>query len=595
MYLKLSANNERFQVKFLSDSGEEVIPNSTITTILYNKINSNYIPFQTETTSSFNYSNKQITDKDTIYADIYLGNTPYKTKVKVSIINSEVILRYNVTYESSYAVRKLSNKFLRRVSMGMPAWSTAYKNDVSVYSKTFYPLYLLPEKLFYKTNEALNKNLKNIKHSKRIQIKQPIAVARQGSVIIPKTYIKEKEMITSITKTPINQKVVNLVEFDQDSTFPVKLDKTFNSVFVKSDKECFVLIKGVTPDRKPVTETLFCDGVLYSVSLIKYKEILDISYIMAVGTEEVVLTCTNYMSLEKYQNNFRKNHIISDGVTGNKELDVPLYMYNEDTQTVNTFYGKIWDNEVDYQDSYFIPEMEGHRGFFVTDEEDLLFLQRAGLATEDVINLLTEEPKQILTEGTSSQIFTGLLSTNISSDMPLHSSNNNNSIVSLLDGNIMEDNMVEFQITCKDLVEEYGNISVVISINVDGRIFYLSDTNEWVTDKVFKFLYNKNPIYISYDTLGIQYISVVTECNGTSYQASIVKNKIDIKGTGVVVDKMYHNGVDLIGLYKNELSILTPVKDYYEFNDDTSISYDNYDKNTTLINVKGQLDGEYLN
>lgn len=595
MYLKLSANNERFQVKFLSDSGEEVIPNSTITTILYNKINSNYIPFQTETTSNFNYTHKHITDKDTIYADIFLGEVPYKTKVKVSIINSEVILRYNVTYESSYAVRKLSNKFLRRVSMGMPQWSTAYKNDVSVYSKTFYPLYLLPEKLFYKTNEALSKNLKNIKHKKRIQIKQPIAVAKQGSVIIPKTFIKEKEMITSITKTPINQRGINLVEFDQDSTFPVKLDKTFSSVFVKSDKECFVIIKGVNFDRKPINETVFCDGILYSVSLLKYKEVLDISYVVATGTEEVVLTCTNYMSLQKYQNNFRKNHIITDGVTANKDLDVPLYTYNSDTQTVNTFYGKIWDNEVDYQDSYFVPDMSEHNGFFVTDEEDLLFLHTTSLSTEDVVNLLTEEPKQILTEGVSSQIFTGLLSTNISSDMPLHSSNNNNSIVTLLDGNIMEDNMVEFQITCRDLVEEFGNISVIISINVDGRIYYLSDNNEWVTDKVFKFLYNKNPIYISYDTLGIQYISVVVECNDISYQSSIVKNKIDVKGTGIVVDKMYHNGVDLVGVYGNELSVLNLVKDYYEFNDDTNISYDNYNESTTLLNIKGHLDGEYLN
>ena len=123
----------------------------------------------------------------------------------------------------------------------------------------------------------------------------------------------------------------------------------------------------------------------------------------------------------------------------------------------------------------------------------------------------------------------------------------------------------------------------------------MSDNNEWVTDKVFKLLYNKNPIYISYDTLGIQYISVVVECNDISYQSSIVKNKIDVKGTGIVVDKMYHNGVDLVGVYGNELSVLNLVKDYYEFNDDTNISYDNYNESTTLLNIKGHLDGDYLN
>lgn len=595
MYLKLSANNERFQVKFLSDSGAEVIPNSIITTILYNKINSDYIPFQTETSLSFQYSHKQITDKTTIFADVFIDGIIYKSKVKVSVINSEVILKYHVNYESSYSVRPLTNKFLRRVSLGMPQWSTAYKNDISVYSKTFYPLYLLPEKLFYKTNEALNKNLRNKKHKKRVSVRQPIAVAKQGTRIIPQTYIKEKEMITNINKIPIIQKGVNLVSFDTDVTYPVKLDKTFNSLFIKSDKECLLIIKGVSPERRLISETLFCDGVLYSVSLLKYKEITDISYVAVAGTEKVELTCTNYMSLNKYQNNFRKNHLVTDGVTSDKELDVPLYLYNSDTLTVNTFFSKVWDNEVDYQDSYFIPEMENHKGFFVTDEEDLLFLKTTELATESTVNLLSETPQQLLTEGSTSQIFTGLLRTNLETSMPIYSSNNNNSIVSALQSNVMEQNEVEFQILCKDLVEEFGNISVNISINVDGRIYYLDDNNEWVTDKVYKFLYNKNPIYVSYDTYGIGYISVVLECNGIPYQASIVKNKVEGKGTGVVVDKLYHNGVDLIGTHKDELFTIEIVKDYYEFNNDNSISYDDYGRDTTLLNINGQLDGEYLN
>lgn len=595
MYLKLSANNERFQVKFLSSSGVEIIPSSAITCILYNKINSNYIPFQTETIQSFQFSNKQITDRTTIYVDVYLDNVPYKTKVKVNVTNSEVLLKYNVNFDSSYSVRNLTNKFLRRVSLGMPRWSTAYKNDISNYSKTFYPLYLLPEKLFYKTYEALNKNLKNKKHSKRITVRQPIAVAKQGLSIIPKTYIKEKEVITSITKTPITQVGLNLVTFDSDSSFPVKLDKTFNTLFIKTDKECFIIIKGIGADRKRVTETLYCDGVLYSASFLNYKEILDISYVVSSGTESVVFTCTNYMSLEKYQNNFRKNYSPSEGVTGTKDLEVPLYIYNSDTLTINTFYNKVWDNEVDYQDSYFVPDMENHKGFFITEEEDLIFLQPTELATESVVNLLSETPLQLLPEGSTTQLFVGLLTTDLSTDMPIHSSNNNNSIVSLLDSNIMEDNLVEFQVLCKDLVEEFGNISVNLSINVDGKMLYLNDNNEWVEDKVFKFLYNKNPIYVSYDTKGIGYVSVVLECNGISYQSSVVKNKIEVKGTSVVVDKLYHNGNSLVGIVGKQLFKLNLEKDYYEFNNDNSISYDNYNSNTTLLNIKGQLDGEYLN
>lgn len=598
MYLKLSAKNEEFQLLFLDEEGLEFNPGLPLSIKLFNKIGTTYQAFQTETTQKFEYINSRLTDKKVMFVDVTLNNVLLKAKIKVEVVTTETRVRYKVTYETTYPFRKLSTTFLRRISLGMPAWSTAFKNDISVFSKVFYPLYLIPERLYYKTKEALNNNLTNKNYKRSIQTRSTIAVAKkENGDIISRTFIKEKEMINSITTEKIDQKNINLFSYiaDDKIPYPVKLDPTFSKVFIKSDKACLINIIGINKRRIPVNEHIFCDGVVFTRSFLDYKEITAIQVLKVSGYEDPTIEVTNHMNLKKYQNNFRTN-VMTGNPDDNKDFEVPLYLYNADTHSVKTFFAKEWIQEEDGSVEYFVPLLEGNNGFFVTEDEDIVSISpRVSLGTEENHDtLLTEINQRILTETALYKVYAGLLRRNLEVDLELHSSNNNNSIVSIMDeSSAANTGMVEVQIITKDIVENYGNVSVQISVNVDGNIFYLDESNDWVEQPVYKLLNNINPIYVTQDVKNCTYFSVILEFNTVKYQASHVKHYVDMTPFDVYVKSAYHNGQDVIVMKEDGLHKLIITKDYYEFIDDNHIQYDNFTNNTTLIDERGYKDGEY--
>jgi len=599
MYLKLSAINEEFQLRYFDEDGLEMYPGLPVVIKLYNKVCKDYQLFQTETENKFEYFNYNLTDKSTVFVDVILNNILQKAKIKLEVITTEVRLRYKVSYETTYPFRKLSTTFLRRVSLGMPTWSTAYKNDVSQFSKVFYPLYLVPERVYYKTKEALNNNLNNKTYTRPIQTRGTIAVVRKedGSVI-PRTFIKEKEMINKITTEKIEQKNLNLFSFVDDGTitYPIKMDPTFNRLFIKSDKAALIHISGINKRRLPINEHIYCDGVVFTRSFLEYKEITSITVVKISGYEEPNLEITNYMNMRKYQNNFRAN-----AMTGipddNKDFEIPLYIYNPDTYSVKTFFAKQWLQEEDGSVEYFVPNLDSNNGFFVTEDEDIIAISpRVSLGTEENHDhILTEINQRILTETALYKIYTGLLRRDLEVDMELHSSNNNNAFVTIMDEHSAANTgEVEVQIITKDIVENYGNVSVKISVNIDGNVFYLNDQNDWVEEPVHKLLNNTNPIYVSQNVIDCTYFSVIMEFNAVKYQASHIKHRVNLEPHDVYVKSAFHNGNDIIVEKEDGYHKLIVEKDYYEFRDDNSIQYDNLDSSITLLDEKGYKDGEYI-
>lgn len=599
MYLKLSAINEEFQLQFLNKVGDVLDITDPIEIKLYNKVGKIFQLIKTENTPEFEYDNSTLTDKESVYVDVSLNNVVLKTKIKVSVVTTEVRLRYKLTYETTYPFRKISTTFLRRVSLGMPAWSTSFKNDISTFSKVFYPLYVIPERLYYKTKEALHNNLQNKTFVRPITTRETIAIVkREDGTVVPRTFIREKEMINDVSTEKINQKNIKLVSFsvDESVTYPVYLDNTFSKLFIRSDKSCILIIKGINKRRIPISEQIYCDGVLYTRSFLDYKAIYSIEVVKITGYEEPNLEATNYLNLRKYQTNFRAN-MMTGLPDDNKEFDIPLYNFMPETNSIKTYFAKQWLQESDGSIEYYVPHLEGHNGFFVTEDEDVIAISpRVSLGTEESHDgLLTEIDQKIFTETKLYKIYTGQLRTDLETDLVLHSSNNNNSIVTILDENsASNDGEVDVQILIKDIVENYGNVSVRISVNIDGIIYYLNDQNDWVEEPVYKLLNNNNPIYVSQNVQDCTYFSVVLEFNNISYQASYVKNRVDMVPHDVYVREAYHNGTDLIVKKDdNEYYKLVLEKDYYEFRNDNEIYYDNITNDTTLINERGYKDGEY--
>ena len=598
MYLKLSAKNEEFQLSFLDEEGLEFDPNLPLSISIFNKIGKTYQLVQTETVQSFEYVNNTLTDKQTMFVDVTLNNVLLKSKIKVTVVTTEIRTKYKVTYESTYPFRKLSTTFLRRVSLGMPTWSTAHKNDISVFSKVFYPLYLIPERLYYKTKEALNNNLNNKTYKRSVQTRSVITIAKKSDgSIIPRTFIKEKEMINSITTEKIDQKNINLFSFVAEDTvpYPVKLDPTFSKIFIKSDKACILNIIGINKRRIPINEYMYCDGVVFTRSFLDYKEITSIQVVKVSGYEVPALSVTNYLNLKKYQNNFRTN-VMTGNPDDNKDFEVPLYIYNPEIHSVKTFYAKEWIQEEDSSVEYFVPLLEGNNGFFITEDEDVISISpKVSLGTEENHDLLlTEINQKILTETAFYKVYAGLLRRNLEVDLEIHSSNNNNSLVTIMDeSSAANTGQVEVQILTKDIVENYGNVSVNISVNVDGVVFYLDDNNDWVDTPVFKLLNNINPIYVSQDITGCTYFSVILEFNDVKYQASHVKHYVGMEPYDIYIKEAFHNGTDIIVRKEDGLHKLIITKDYYEFVNDNSLQYDGLDNSTVLINERGYEDGEY--
>lgn len=180
--------------------------------------------------------------------------------------------------------------------------------------------------------------------------------------------------------------------------------------------------------------------------------------------------------------------------------------------------------------------------------------------------------------------------------MPLYPSNNNNTIVSTLNDNVSSDNSVEFIISTQTIMDMYGVYLATIISEIDGQIYYLNDMNEWVEEKVDKLINNITPIYIELDTTSVEYISIVVIVNDIKYQASVLKNKIEIVKTDIIVDSLKHTGNFLID-YKNDNEIfkIDCIKDYYEYINDTTINYVNFKdgKNIELRNIRGYKDGKY--
>ena len=572
MYLKVTALNGSLNVKFIDMLGSEVVPYTTLLTKVYNKLGTDYFQVQESTLSTFELQTDKITNRSEIYIDLYLDDNMYKSKLLVDLLTTEVRTRYKISYTSQLPVRDTSNTFLKRISIGMPQWSSAFKNDISLFSKSFYPFYLFAEKLYYKTNEHLYNNLTNTKHARNIILSlEPLSLKNiVTDKFIGKSYIKEKERINNVTKTLIVTSVSNFtISFDNFSEFPIKLSNVFNRVFIKTQGSCLVFLKGYDNNNNIISEVITSDGAVSSVSKHTYTEIISVD---SDTTYNGVIECTTGLACLDTKSNYRTDFKLAGNVRDNKDIVVPYYKYNNETCCLNVYYSKTQVDIADYEDSYYIPTMKDCRNYFVTDTDDLVFTN------------------------TSGKLCYGLLRKDLDTAMTIHASNNNNTIVSTLNDNVASENTVEFVISTQTIMDMYGVYSVCVSVDTDGVVYYLNDNNELVDEKVYKVINNVTPIYIEFDTTSAGYISVVTEVNNINYQASILKHRIPTVVTDLSVTTLTHNGSSLIDYHNaTEVYKISTFKDYYEYIDDLTINYSEYGNGSEieLKNIRGYKDGKF--
>lgn len=562
MYLKLSLADELFIIKNFTIMGVETDLPDNLLVKIYNKIDSNYIQI-TELSETGNVSRELLTDPSKVYVSIYIDNKLTKSYLKVNVVQSEVVSTYAITYSSNYGLSPTSTTFLKRYTLSMPAWSSAFKNDVSVYSKLIQPLFLITERIYYKTNEYLWNNLRSeSNNTRRTSFASPILSLQRKSdnKYIPKSLIKQKELLNNVVLEELDYKTIKLIKTNhlESLSFPILLGNNFNNLFIKTSEESVVTIVGLNKYGEKVTESLYINDVALVTGLLKYKKIISVTPI----TKDITVEVFNHVDCLE-NNTIRYPYEIAGTVTKSKSIDTPSYLYNDETECLNSYHKENVVLTGDLEDSYKIPEMKGFSKFFVTSQEDLIVLK-------------------------DSELYVGLLRKTIETPMQLHPSNNNNSFVSVLSEDAHLDNVVEFQINTKDIIEDYGNVSVQIRIISNSGTLYLDSSNNWVKETSYKLLDNVNPIYIELNVSELEYISVELVFNSVVYQASIRKDTIPLTRTGLSADDMYHDGDNLIAKVGNKFAKIVLDKDYYEVVGTNKVAYSLYDPSAyTIKNIKG--------
>lgn len=561
MYIKLSLVDELFIIKNFDLQGAEISLPSNLEVKLYNKVSNTYRLFKTITETSTVESNL-LTNPEAVYASIYINNQLMKQHTKVNVTYTEAVSTYALTYTSQYSQTLTSNTFLKRYTLSMPSWSSAFKNDISLYSKLISPLFLVPERIYYKTNEYLWSNLRGQTNQiNPITFDSPLLFLKNNETgkYIPRTLIKQKEAINKVITTPLNYKNLKLFSYEHaDDVFPITFGNSFNYVLLKSDVETVVILVGLNEFGEKVTESVYLNDVAQVTALSKYKKLISVT----PKTTNAKITVSNYSDC-LVDNTIRYPYEVAGTVTKYKNIDVPKYIYNDDTKCLNSYHKENVLISGDLEDSYRINDMYGYDKYFVTNQEDLIVLK-------------------------DSKLYTGLLRKNIETKMIIHPSNNNNTLVSVLSEDSYFDNIVEFCISPKDIIQNYGHVSAQITLRSSTGVLYLNDNNDWISEPCYKFLNNLNPIYVEINVSEQEYVSIELLFNEVVYQSSVRKDDIPLIDQNTQIDDLLFDGLDLIGKIGNNYFKIELIKDYYEIINDKKISYSYYDKEVNSTStIKG--------
>lgn len=488
-----------------------------------------------------------VSPEDKVTVSYYLNDKLYKNNIAVPVNVTVSSKTYSISYTTTSPLSPTSNTFLRRAVNHMPAWSTAYKNDVSVYSKTIFPIFSLIDRLFYKTNNHVQNCLANKITSYSSYPSTYVLKDKEQDKVVPQSLCKYKEQINKVTLTPINKKRLKLFKIFETEEDILIEDNVFNNVMIGSNLKTSVSVEGIDIHGNPYFQTFNVSPTALVTNLDKLKKIT--RFFSLEGNCFI----TNYCSCTSNDCTVKNNDIPSGVPNRDKLLEVPNYRYDKESKCLECYHTRLNDLAIDVVDIYRIKELMTAKKYFITQEQDIIVLQEDGY------------------------LYTGLLRTNLETPMKLYSSNNNNTIVSLPVEDLEIENKIDFTICTKQLFEYYGNIETQIRYVTDKGVLYLDQHNSWSKDKVSKIINNINPIYLKLDIAPFKYISIEVEANGIVYQASVRRDDVPLVKTDIQLDDMYHNGDKLIGIKDGKYYIINCEKDYVEVEYLQTLSYTNID------------------
>lgn len=557
IYLKTLVSDGIYSIKCYDESGVDTTSAHSITSKIYRKETSNEYTFLLETTQTTLEIHPDIFETSPyLYVTVIIDGEVYKTYLKTTVKNETSVLKYTILYKSQTPLVEVSTPFLDRFNYFMPRWSTAYKNDVSNFSKITYPLFANIEKSFFKTSEIVSDSLVNKTRTKKVtNYRQKIGkVVDKNGIERKFTYNIQNSPVTRVEK-----KVAHLRDNDfkrirsQDFQDTILFRKNSSRLFIESPLNSIVTFTGLTENNVVVTEDFEFNTLVVKQSKYSYRKIFHFESTSKDTYLSNYLDCTSNHLIEKSER-------LPAFIDNDKEQQFPKLEINENFLNVRFVKDALFE-----YDGYSYNLDKIFKSIFVTDTLDII-----GIDENDML-------------------YTGLLKKNLEVDMPLLDNNNNNSYVFVSSINPTN---VSFSIHTQDVMADLETNIVTIQVKTDKGTYYIdSNTEQFVEQPVNYILDSVNSLDFTLDTtINPKFISVILSTDKKQYQASYRSDSIVWVERDTEVNRLIFVNDSLYIKKETEYFELTLLKDYYEMANDGSLIV--YEDDISVYSLKGvKIDG----
>lgn len=523
-YTKTSIIDNLLEINVYDNNGTDVSTTVDINAELYAKTGDVYT-FLTRVKSSRQTLGLKLLENDYIYITLYINDQLIKTLIKTEVKIKSVVTRYIISYKVHSAITDLSNSLLSRFNYFMPKWSTAYKNKISNFSRIFYPFYLNNEILFYKIQESLENNLRNL-----VTYKEYKPLPNSVFKIVDKTS-NEVRFSLSPYHSKINKVEISPYKDISSHLFkeiyltlstPLYLKASCSTLYIEGFSGTTVYIKGVTLEGVLTTETLVFNSHYIRCSKFQYKKIFSIQS----NNKDIIVS--NYLDLKSQINYYEFFRAPTSYDLKNQPSFDYIYMEGADV---------LCNKEDYYQIDCSIQNV------FKTYTNDLIIL-------DDNNNLRV-----------------GLLNRDFAPQLTLLENNNNNKYISIEEFDISTKS-ITFVIDTANLYNDLQNTYGTINISTDKDSYYVNQEKSLVFDKTHINFSKFNKLRLSINFSDYKFLNVILEVNGFKFQSSYICNYINTSIISTKWDSIFIVNNKLIGFQDNSYFDIKLSKNYYEIDSD---------------------------
>lgn len=480
------------------------------------------------------------------YKDSQNPNDFYKVKNKVTIKS----ISRTISYEVVKNPLLLSNTSLARYNYFMPKWSTAFKNNISNYSKIFYPIFEDIEKLLIKSQTSVRANIQNADLQRVKGYNKDISYVIVNNNKIVETSCKEKSEFNSTELTKVDS--INSWSITQHDVLPISNKKETPYLYILNleETQMEITIVGLDFNNSLIKESFQVPSKENRMTEYKYSKLLKIE------------TSSNYTI---------KNHI--DGIDLVSLKDEVKFSYFIDYN--KNFANNIFQVRNDKKQTLVIEE-------YAQKMYDNPIRTFSTLLSENLNNpkVFLTTTGQVLVHN-NNKLYTGVLREPLESFNGIHPSNNNNNIITILNDTQIVGDTCTFSVNTKELVKTSGELSCFLTLTVNDKIYYVDNNNNFTQEKVRYFINNTSKnilIDLKYESDSKYSLTLFSDTIILS--ASTYSNSIKLSLLSSNISLIYGNKEKIYVFKENQWYLLKLKQNYYENDTDRQLLFlpKEYDK-----------------